>query len=132
MICENIFRLKDNLTIRILGDKEGIVIPANDLKPDRYENGIPYISQKKNPTYLTYDRENGIEVNEILEKLANSIEEGQEDPETDNVMYELEKIMSGNQTESNKNIVFEEAEPSKENEEDTEDLDDQVVQQTLF
>ena len=132
MICENIFRLKDNLTIRIIGEKEGVVIPANDLKPDRYENGIPYISQKKNPTYLTYDRENCIEVNDILEKLANSKGEGQEEPETDNVMYELEKIMSGNQTESNKNLVFEEVEPSKENEEDTEDLDDQVVQQTLF
>ncbi len=132
MICENIFRLKDNLTIRIIGEKEGVVIPANDLKPDRYENGIPYISQKKNPTYLTYDRENCIEVNDILEKLANSKGEGQEEPETDNVMYELEKIMSGNQTESNKDLVFEEVEPSKENEEDTEDLDDQVVQQTLF
>jgi topoisomerase-4 subunit A len=132
MICENVFRLKESLTIRIIGEKEGLVIPASELKPDRYENGIPYISQKKKPLYLICDKENSLNNNDILEKLADSIIEETEETETDNVMYELEKIISGNQTESNKDLVFEVADSSKEDQDEEDDLDDKVVQQTLF
>jgi DNA gyrase/topoisomerase IV subunit A len=132
MICENIFRLKESLTIRILGEKEDLVIEAVDLKPDRYENGIPYISQKKKPAYLLYDKENGEELNAVLEKLADAVTEEVLEPETDDVMYELEKIISGNQTESNKFLVFEDVADKKDEEEDEDELDEQVVQQTLF
>ncbi|MBI9009283.1 MAG: DNA topoisomerase IV subunit A [Tenericutes bacterium] len=132
MICENIFRLKDSITLRILGEKEDLVIEANDLKPDRYENGIPYISQKKKPTYLLCDKDNFKETNAILEKLADSVTEEIEEPESDDVMYELEKIISGNKTMKVKEIVIEEVEDTDMEEEEEDELDENVVQQTLF
>lgn len=132
IVCENIYRLKDYLTIRILGDKKDVVIPAADLKPDRYENGIPYIAQKKNPTYLTIDKDNVEEGNQILEKLADDVSEDTvSEPDNNDVLYELEKIISGTQDTDNSNSDFMEKEKPDE-EDDEDELDDKVVQQTLF
>ncbi len=125
LICENIFRLKEDLTLRILGQKEDLIIKAVDLKPDRYENGIPYISQKKKPYLLSYDLENVTDGIKLLNKLSSQLEPVDSEPkETDDVMFELEKIISGNKTSSHAKY---------ETVDDTDDdLDDEVIQQTLF
>ena len=155
MISTNAFRLKEYLTIRILGDKEEFIIPADELKPDRYEYGIPVISQSKKPRYLSFDLNNYLECNEILEKLASNIEEdGDTSDENDSVMYELEKIISGSKSqdeteeetddfeeETDDEDYDEDYEDEEENdiesnelepEDDEDDLDEKVVQQTLF
>ena len=164
MLSTNVFRLKDFLTIRILGEKDEVIIPAGDLKPDRYEYGIPVISKSKKPKWLSYDLDNYAECNEILEKLASNIEEDEEtSDETDEVMYELEKIISGSQSKTDdeddddemdvpeeqddddyeydeddsedEELEEDEEEPVEEDEEPEEeedDLDETVVQQTLF
>lgn len=125
-ISENIFRLKEDLTIRILAEKEDLLIKAIDLKPDRYENGIPYMAQKKKPSILSYDLENIEEGNQTLTKLAsqNQVEDTLEAKETDDVLFELEKIISGNK--ANTNLKFETVDDSDD------ELDDDVIQQTLF
>jgi len=159
MIAENIFRLKDLINIRILGEKSEVVIPGGDLKPDRYENGIPYIPQSHKPAYLYYDKENYLEADKILAKLADSVTEGKEsEEENDEVMYELEKIISASrQKEEPEEEYIEEDDDDSDDfgsgekpledtdddlkkdsddlddeAEDDDDLDDKVVQQTLF
>jgi len=132
-ISENIFRLKEYIALRILGEKEDIVIPAVDLKPDRYENGIPYISQKKKPMYLTYDKDNIEETSKILEKLADSTVEDNEVSEDEDVMYELEKIISGSNNNEDGELMDVDVPKYEDDDEDNEDeLDENVVQQTLF
>lgn len=153
MISENIFRLKEFLTIRIIGELAEVIVPAQDLKPDRYEYGIPYIPQSKKPIILLVDKDNFAEADEILNKLAVSVEDEEEiTDDNQDVMYELERIISGaNQVEEP--VVEEEEEIEKDDdseeedkyadyddgeadEEDTDDedddLDENVVQQTLF
>ncbi len=130
MISENIFRLKEFITIRILGEKSEVIIPAEELKPDRYENGIPYIPQTHKPMYLSYDKECYSDGNDLLIKLADNIEDDQNEVVNDDVMFELEKIISGNKDKPKKVIV--EKFEDETNEDEDEDLDENVVQQTLF
>ncbi len=158
MIAENIFRLKDLINIRILGEKSEVVIPGPELKPDRYENGIPYIPQSHKPLYLYYDKENYLEADKIMAKLADSVSEGKsEEEENDDVMYELEKIISGSIKKDEPEEEFLEEEEIdefgsgekplsdedddedtfkdnslEETEEEDDDLDDKIIQQTLF
>lgn len=146
MIAENIFRLKDYVTLRLLGEKDDMVIPAGDLKPDRYENGIPYMAQKQKPMMLSYDKDNYKETNDILEKLDNSDEPIDDDDDHDDVMNELERIIKGNKAskpkqnkkdiddqdeEEEEEILLDEDEDDVDDEEE-DDLDENVVQQTLF
>ncbi len=130
---ENIFRLKDMICVRILAEKSEVVITGEDLKPDRYENGIPYIPQSHVPVYLSYDKENFEEANAILDKLA--VEAVVSPPAEDNqdVMFELEKIISGNKSKTKKQVVpVKIDEDSEDDDDDDDDLDEKVVQQTLF
>ena len=162
MISENIFRLKEFLSIRIIGETAEVIVPAEELKPDRYEYGIPYIPQSKKPILLLVDKDNVQDADEILNKLAVSIEE-EEDVVDDNqdVLYELEKIISSAQQveepeteeddedlDSARRLLDEDEdeeeyeiedknystdyENSNNDEDDEDDLDEAVVQQTLF
>ncbi len=135
IISENIFRLKDALTIRILGEIYTVVIPANELKPDRYEYGIPYIPQSKKPSILAIERENHIEFDEILNRLAESVVESVVEEDNDDVMYELERIISGSKTKPETVEEIQTTLKSKsiyDKQDDEDELDENVVQQTLF
>ncbi|MBN2540960.1 MAG: DNA topoisomerase IV subunit A [Bacilli bacterium] len=159
MVAENVFRLKEDLTIRILAEKSEVVISATDLKPDRYENGIPYIPQSHKPMVLTSEIDLYNDAIAVLEKLAESIDDDEPVPDNDDVMYELEKILSGNKpkkqpipsdedyeeedepededdTGDDEPDDFEDEEDDFEEEEsddeEDEDLDENVIQQTLF
>lgn len=128
IIAENIFRLKEILTIRILSDKSEVVIPGIDLKPDRFAFGIPYIPQSHKPNNLLCEISNYLEAIQILEKLDDSTDSEDTTNDNDDVLYELEKIISGNEPKKFEDNSEEEV---KQDEEDDE-LDDQIVQQTLF
>ncbi|MDD3129440.1 MAG: DNA topoisomerase IV subunit A [Candidatus Izemoplasmatales bacterium] len=136
MSTENIFRLKEALTVRILSKKQALSIPAIDLKPDRYENGIPYLSKSDHPFNLILEINNYHDSKKILIDLIDIVE--QEEPqEVDEMMNDLEKIISGSKIKTlDADDDFEEDEDIEETinqEEDEEDeLDDSLVQQTLF
>lgn len=145
MVSVNVFRLKEIMTIRILSEKSEVVIPGLELKPDRYENGIPYIPQTHKPKYLTCEIDFYHQEIEILEKLAETVEEEEQSVDNDNVMYELEKIISGTLPEEDASDLEEETEPDSDSldydeedeedqdvDEDEDELDEDVVQQTLF
>ncbi len=116
------------MTIRILSDKSEVVIPGIDLKPDRFAFGIPYIPQSHKPNNLLCEISNYLEAIQILEKLDDSTNSEGTTNDNDDVLYELEKIISGNEPKKFEDNSEEEV---KQDEEDDE-LDDQIVQQTLF
>ena len=123
-VAENIFRLKDYLDIRIMAKDKDLVIPGADLKPDRYENGIPYFEKEDRPTGIMVEINNRKDANAVLLKLAIDMETGvvplePVTEETDSMLAELEKIIT---TDNNRKLIDEE--------EDEED--EKVVQQTLF
>ncbi|XMB72553.1 DNA topoisomerase IV subunit A [Mycoplasmatota bacterium WC30] len=133
IVSENIFRLKEALTIRILGDNYSVVIPVNELKPDRYEYGIPYFPQSKKPAILSIERENHIEFDEILNGLAESVIESEVVEDNQDVMYELERIISGSKKQPETvNEIENTLKSNFDDQDDEDDLDDKVVQQTLF
>lgn len=128
LIAENVFRLKDDITFRILLKGTDVVIPGGDLKPDKYEHGVPILEKEQRPLAFRMDKNVPYVTNLILSKLfkePTSVEEITPEEETkeevkqDDVMFDLEKILS---SEDNL-FAFEEKE---EEEEET------VVQQTLF
>ncbi len=155
---ENVFRLKEYIAIRIIAKKKELIIPGIELKPDRYENGIQYLKKSDKPEILMIDKDRYYEANEILFKLMDSDvedeEETIEEPESDELMLGLEKIISGNDDEEEPDDLdseepddeyededkdededddeddFEEDDEEKDSEED--DLDDNMIQQTLF
>lgn len=135
MSAENIFRLKEFLNIRLIAKNQALEIPGVELKPDRFENGIPYLEKSHQPLALIVEI-NNYHVNKgILVNLIDVVET-EEVEETDEFMDELAKIISSGNSEANSTDDFEEdiedeAEEEVENEED-EDLDDNLVQQTLF
>ncbi len=135
MSAENIFRLKEFLNIRLIAKNQALEIPGVELKPDRFENGIPYLEKSHQPLALIVEI-NNYHVNKgILVNLIDIVET-EEVEETDEFMDELAKIISSGNSEANSTDDFEEdiedeAEEEVENEED-EDLDDNLVQQTLF
>ncbi|MBN2504327.1 MAG: DNA topoisomerase IV subunit A [Bacilli bacterium] len=116
--AENIFRLKDYCTLRISADERQMVIRAAELKPDRYEHGIPYLEKDEVPMNLMLEINTPQEARQTLYKLASDIESGIMEPETevddDDMMLELEKIIAT-------------AEP-----EEKEEDDEKIIQQTLF
>ncbi|MDY0023384.1 MAG: DNA topoisomerase IV subunit A [Candidatus Izemoplasmatales bacterium] len=140
MSAENIFRLKDVLTIRILNKKQVFTIPGTEIKPDRYENGIPYLSKSDKPENLMIEINNYHDNKEILINLIDIVEE-EVIEETDEMMNELEKIISSSKEEVEedldneepiKEVEFEEDEFDDDEDDDEDDLDDNIVQQTLF
>ena len=141
MSAENIFRLKDVLTIRILNKKQVFTIPGAEIKPDRYENGIPYLSKSDKPENLMIEINNYHDNKEILINLIDIVEE-EVIEETDEMMNELEKIISSSKEEIEeedleneepvKEVEFDEDEFNDDEEDDDDDLDDNIVQQTLF
>lgn len=124
-MTENIFRLKEYLTIRITTEKSQLVIPAEELKPDKYEHGIPYLEKEQMPVMLLIDKDNQIEAHKILEKLAQEKEALPDKEEEivleeelkEDIFSELEKILATS--------------PSKEDLDD-EDDEETIIQQTLF
>ncbi len=123
MAAENIFRLKDHLVIRILMPDKELIIKGVELKPDRYEHGIPYLEKEELPIGLMLEKNNYKEANQILYKLASDqasgiIEENQEEVE-DDMMLELEKII----------LTSDNLKKSAQEEEDDEE---KIIQQTLF
>ena len=115
--------MKEILTIRLLSEKSEVIIPGIDLKPDRFAFGIPYIPQSHKPNYLLCEIDNYSQAIQILKKLDDSKDEEEIIEDNDDVLYELEKIISGSETKKSKIDI-------EQDEED--DLDDQIVQQTLF
>jgi len=151
MAAENVFRLKECITIRLMAKKQVLTIPGTELKPDRFENGIQYLKKSDQPFNLIIEIDNYEQNKQILINLIDQIEDEPEIIETDEVMNELERIISGTQyAESQEDDEddtadddFEQNDESEEDDdyddfdneeddEDDEDLDDHIVQQTLF
>ena len=135
MSVENIFRLKDFLTIRLLAKKKDLTISGSDIKPDRYENGIPYLEKSDQPINLMIEINDYHENKSVLIDLIDVVETV-EIEETDIVMNELEKIILGSQEKEEElpfikeEKIFEEDSQAKD-EDDEDDFED-IVQQTLF
>ncbi|MDD3478213.1 MAG: DNA gyrase C-terminal beta-propeller domain-containing protein, partial [Candidatus Izemoplasmatales bacterium] len=137
ILSENVFRLKDDIIFRIFLKETAFVLPGSELKPDKYEHGVPVLEKEALPTNFLMDKNRPYESNRVLVKLAQSrqevLEEAgaiPEEPESDDVMLDLEKILSTIEPDlplqKEKKIVVEEPK-------DEEDDDDAVViQQTLF
>ena len=119
---ENIFRLKSFLTIHVIAKNKDITIPGEDLKADRYENGIPLLDKKDDPQMIRLDMDRYNEAIEILldlnEQSVDQVEDSQD--EDDNVLDELEKIISTSQ------VV------DKIEDQDDDEDDDDIIQQRLF
>ena len=129
----NIFRLKEYLTLRIITDKSATLIPASELKPDKYEHGIPLMEKEASILRFLVDELDKATIEMILKKLAKDKkaetgffenEDGEElqndddHSEADDVMDALEKII-------NINASTKEAE-------DDDDEKAKIIQQTLF
>jgi len=140
MACENVFRLKEVLTIRLLAKKRDLSFPAVEIQPDRYENGIPYLDKVDQPFRLMLEIDNYNLNKQILLSLIDNDEVVEVD-ESDEMMSELEKIISSTKVSEEDDYSDDEIEEVErdydddaEDDEDEEDddLDDNVVQQTLF
>jgi len=140
MACENVFRLKEVLTIRLLAKKRDLSFPAVEIQPDRYENGIPYLDKVDQPFRLMLEIDNYNLSKQILLSLIDNDEVVEVD-ESDEMMSELEKIISSTKVSEEDDYSDDEIEEVErdydddaEDDEDEEDddLDDNVVQQTLF
>ena len=136
MATENIFRLKEFISVRLLAMKKDLTIPGNDLKPDRYENGIPYLDKSDQPFKMMIEINNYHENKNILIDLIDVIEPIEVE-ETDEVMNELEKIISSANEKEESSSYFDkqvedtfEEQTEKDDEED-DDFED-IIQQTLF
>lgn len=136
IIAENIFRLKEYLTFRIFLKNGDFVLPASELKPDKYEHGVPILEKEQAPTGFKMDKNQPYLVNQLLAKFHKEddidddeipVEEG---PDGD-VLLELEKILSIHQAETTDSGVVDDMQPIKISEEEDDD-DSIIVQQTLF
>jgi topoisomerase-4 subunit A len=124
IVAENIFRLKDFVSLRILTKAGDLIIKGNDLKPDRYEHGIPYLEKDEIPESLLLDKNTPQEANRILYKLFqdkdySAKDEDEDETLDDDVIFELEKIIKSSGTK-----------PSIKDED--EDQSEVVIQETLF
>ncbi|MCK5731521.1 MAG: hypothetical protein KAH13_00735, partial [Tenericutes bacterium] len=104
-ISTNVFRLKDLFTLRVLGELEKVVIPGVDILPDRFEYGIPVIAKSKKPMYLSCDIDNYEEINKILDDLYfKSDDKVVVKEDSNDVMFELEKIISGSKSNKSSSL----------------------------
>jgi topoisomerase-4 subunit A len=142
IVSANVFRLKEHLSLRIITDKTGMTIPVVDLKPDKYENGIPILEKDISPLRLLLDELDKAAIDLILTKLARDKQQNRDlaeeeteiegepsplpepkpEPELDamDVMNELEKIININNN------------PSLDHEDEKESDEEIIIQQTLF
>ena len=135
---QNMFYVKDFITLRIELDVSTLTIPGSELKPDKYEHGIPYLEREQVPVALRIDESDSASIDKILTRLAR--EKSMESPddaslnkpdmepeamddvkippeeEDNSVMWELEKIINTN----------------KPDEDESDEEDEKVIQQTLF
>ena len=139
MTAENIFRLKDFLTVRLLAKNSVLTIKGQELKADRFENGIPYLEKTHLPLKVMIEINNYHENKNILIDLIDVVET-EEVEEENEVMNELAKIISGSKPEEvtneeeviTKSRFYEEDDDEIVEDKEDEDLDDNIVQQTLF
>lgn len=139
LISENVFRLKDYITFRIFLKDGEFIIPGNDLKPDKYEHGVPILEKEDCPVDFKMDKNQPYLVNQSLMKLykedvqTDELEETEEDVEAEDVMLELEKILSSREGfVPQERPVLKAKVEIEEKEEEEEDDDSIIVQQTLF
>ncbi|MGM0495865.1 MAG: DNA topoisomerase IV subunit A [Bacillota bacterium] len=125
MNAENIFRLKEYINIRLISKEKTILIPGNEIKPDRYENGIPYFNKSDKPELVMIDKVNYKETINILSNLVDE-DEDEIDNNNDDVINELEKIIS-----SSDDFDSDAVEDQNDEEDEDEDEDD-IIQQRLF
>jgi len=135
---QNMFYLKDFITLRIELDVSTLSITGAELKPDKYEHGIPYLEREQVPVALRIDESDPSSIDKILTRLAR--EKSMENPDDTNlhkqdmepeeiddvkitaeeednsVMWELEKIINTNKPDSD----------------EADEDDEKVIQQTLF
>jgi len=114
---DNIFRLKSFMTLHVIGKDKDVVIQGEELKADRYENGIPILEKEDLPEMLRIDIDRYDETNDVLFNLADQIQE--EEEVSEDVLSELEKIISISKDD-------------QEEEEDDYDDDEEIIQQKLF
>lgn len=147
VISENVFRLKEDITFRIILKDGELVIPGMELKPDKYEHGVPVLEREGCPIDFKMDKNQPYLINQTLMKLFKEdveLEPGEEEeePETEDVMLELEKILSSRENFRpsmreipDKNLPLKQKpilKDMEEEEEEEEDDDSVIVQQTLF
>jgi topoisomerase-4 subunit A len=120
IVSENIFRLKAYLTLHLIAKNKDIIIDGEALKPDRYENGIPFFEKEDHPQIIRIDIDRYQEANAILLDLMDQTQDD-EDEDSDDVINELEKIISTSQ-----DLI------DDEDEQEDDDLDDDIIQQRLF
>ena len=141
-VSQNIFYIKDFIKIRIETESGYLSILGSDLKPDKYEHGIPYLDKDVVPKAIRIEEIDSVTIEKIMNKLSkernseNGVIESsdeiptstEESPEEDidippleednSVLWELEKILNTNL--------------SKDEDEEEEDDNETVIQQTLF
>ncbi|MGD9909369.1 MAG: DNA topoisomerase IV subunit A [Candidatus Izemoplasmatales bacterium] len=137
MLSENVFRLKEYITFRILLKEGDVVIPGEELKPDKYEHGVPVLEKESRPYGFAMDKNTPFEAHLILAKLYKEQPADEEVIEEQNdVMLELEKILAIQEDMAKVDTAKEEIAQKKfvvlEKEEEEEDEDAIIVQQTLF
>lgn len=139
-VSTNVFYLKNLVTLHIQCETEALLIKGDDLKPDRFEHGIPYLEKQQVPKGILLDENDTVLIEKMMKKLAQDkpetddeeeevtssidapVEPQSEDDdvvipdieEDNSVMWELEKILNANQDD------------------ESDDERDEIVQQTLF
>ncbi len=124
-IATNVFRLKDYIDIILITNLNFIRIPGFDLKPDKYEHGVPYIDTAiEKPIRISFIEKNMEEISKIYQDLdktrAKKEAEEQEKNGTskDMLMSELEDILSSDGQLSIFDISDEKEEKKEENDEE--------------
>jgi hypothetical protein len=133
MVSTNVFRLKDAITFRLLCEEKSMLIPGAELKPDKYEYGIPVLSKEDGPLRLTLDCLDEKAAHAMLSKLAPNEDKPAEpaehstaathasEEEEDDTLLALEKILSRHTGET-----------PNDDDDDDDDGGDALIQQTLF
>ena len=128
MNTENIFRLKDFINIRLIAKEKTIILAGTEIKPDRYENGIPYFDKKDFPELIIIDKD---DYKSTINILSNLVDEDEEEVKNNNddVINELEKIISSSKKNESESVKKNEDENA---EEDSDEDDEDIIQQRLF
>lgn len=133
VVSTNVFRLKDSLTFRLLCEDKTVLLPGAELKPDKYEYGIPVLTKEDLPQRITFDCAAEKDAHQALLKLAPSPAKTEAAPDeaqttqpsreedADDTLLALEKILNRHA----------EQDQDADAEED-DDGGDSLIQQTLF
>lgn len=130
---ENIFRLKSYLTIHLIGKSKDQFISGEAIQADRYENGIPLMKKSDFPEMLRIDIDRYQEAIKGLFDLVEQViidDKEEETEQTEDVMNELEKIISGS---SEDEVEDDSVSSGQDSDDEDDDLDDEsIIQQRLF